>query len=150
MVECVLPASTQKDHVIRKLFLGVWLCGPLQHVVWDNVSMSVVRSVSPDAGGLLDSIPRTWDAAEASRWFFDRADRAPFLSMWGCLFREVDRMCENHLSPTAGDYVFSQLRSGEFLSVASGSSDSLAETPAEVTKQLLLRHEMSRRKKRRR
>ena len=52
VVEGVLPRSTQKQHVIRKLFFGVWLCGPLQHADWDGVCMSVVRTVSPDAGGV--------------------------------------------------------------------------------------------------
>ena len=36
--------------------------------------------------------------------------------------------------------MLSQLRSGEFSSIASGSCDRLTETPAEVAKQLLRRH----------
>ena len=140
VVVCLMPLSTQKDHVIRKLFLGVWLRGPLQHVDWDGVSMSVARAVSPDAGRLLDAVPATWDAAEVSRLFFNRPGRAPFVSMWGCLFREVEQMCEKKDSPTARDYMLSQLRSGEFCSIASAGSDSLTLTPAEVATQLLGRH----------
>ena len=115
------------------------MCGPLRDADWDGVAMSVVRSVSPDASGQFDSIPPTWDAAEVSRVFFDRPDRAPFLSMWGCLFRDVGKICDKHPSPKAGDYLLSQLRSGEFSSIASSSSDGLTENPAEVAKQLLRR-----------
>ena len=140
VVEGVLPYSTQTAVVARKLFLGVWLCGPLRHADWDGVCMSVVRSVAQDARGQLNTIPETWDAAEVSRVFFDRPDRAPFLSMWSCLFRDVAKICDKDPSPKAGDYMLRQLRSGEFSSVASASIDGLTDHPAEVAKQILRRH----------
>ena len=140
VAEVVLPKSTQTLSVARKLFLGVWLCGPLQNADWDGVCMSVVRSVAQDARGQLNTIPETWDAAEVSRVFFGRPDRAPFLSMWSCLFRDVAKICDKDPSPKAGDYMLRQLRSGEFLSVASASIDGLTENPAEVAKQILRRH----------
>ena len=49
-------------------------------------------------------------------------------------------MCDKHASPMAGDDMSSQLRSGEFCSIASSSSDKLTHTPAAVAQELLERH----------
>ena len=114
----IIPERKQGMNAVHMLFRGVLLHGPLKDSSWEGVSMSIVRDASPYKGCFLDVVPGSWDAAAASRFCFGRPDRAPFLYMWGCMFREVEQVCENHSSPIAGDIILEGLTSGRFCEVA--------------------------------
>ena len=65
--------------------------------------------------------------------------------MGGCLFRDVEKVCENHSSPIVGDIILEGLTSGRFCKVALVDIDNI-KNPAVVARQLLRQHARTERK----
>ena len=79
------------EYVVRKLLVAqlVLAAGQGSHVDWDATPLAVLREVAPDESEFLQSLPAAWSASEASAFMFGRPDWGIFISMFGCLFKEV-------------------------------------------------------------
>lgn len=77
-------------HVVRKLLIGV-VANRRAGVdrAWLGVPISAIQDLEPDMGGYLSDFG-SLTSGEASDMVFGRPDRGLFISMWGCLFHEVE------------------------------------------------------------
>ena len=71
------------DIIIRKFCLPYW-----DHVPWDMVSQSSLRTVSADERENLDTLPQQWSAAQVSSFICQRPDWPFLASMYMCLWKE--------------------------------------------------------------
>ena len=58
---------------------------------WSEVSVDILKQMSPDVGEYLYRVPVKWSVADVSRYCTDRDDWGVFVSMWGCLWGAVTK-----------------------------------------------------------
>ena len=74
--------------IVRKIAIAA-LLGDTVKVDWEKVTVVDLRRLFPDQGKHLDIFPKTWSAAELSRFVFDRSDLAIIASCYACLWHDV-------------------------------------------------------------
>ena len=87
-----------KDNILRKLMLGAIVYhDALKDVQWEDLTLKEAQSLAPDVKKhVLDNFPSSYSAAEASAMITGRQNQAMLLSMWACLFYEVERLWPNN------------------------------------------------------
>ena len=76
----------------RKLVLGQLMSSSgLDDLQWSEVSVDILKQMSPDVGDYLSRVPAKWSAADLSRYCTDRDDWGVFVSMFACLWGAVTK-----------------------------------------------------------